>query len=110
MHTRTQILLLSGIAVLCVAIFQFLPSQRSPGTMEFRIYKTWNGSEIDHPSIVVSLSPSEGKGMRVDIKAPFFNSPPAPNSPAGQPCDRLWDYEGRAAFRPIARNFKESCV
>lgn len=63
-------------------------------TMEFLVTKTWNGSEIDHPSIAISLSATEGRGLRVDVKAPFFNSPPAPDSPAGQPCDRLWDYEG----------------
>ena len=63
-------------------------------TMEFHIFKTWNGSEIDHPSVVISLSATEGKGLQVDVKAPFFNSPPAPNAAAGQPCDRLWDYEG----------------
>lgn len=62
--------------------------------MEFRISKTWNGSEVDHAPIVVSLSATEGKGLQVVVKAPFFNSPPAPNCPAGQPCDQLWDYEG----------------
>ena len=62
--------------------------------MEFKITKTWNGLEIDHAPVVISLQCEEGKGLRVNVQAPFFNSPPAPNSPAGQPCDRLWDYEG----------------
>ncbi|XP_065886090.1 UPF0462 protein C4orf33-like [Dysidea avara] len=61
--------------------------------MEFKITKTWNGLEIDHAPVVISLQCEEGKGLRVNVQAPFFNSPPAPNSPAGQPCDRLWDYE-----------------
>ena len=62
--------------------------------MEYEIIKSWDGSEIDHEAIVITLQCEEGKGLRVNVQAPLFNSPPAPNSPAGQPCDRLWDYEG----------------
>ena len=77
-----------------VAIFKLQRIIKRSATMEFQITKTWNGSEINHASIFISLSVREGKGLQVDVKAPFFNSPPAPNSPAGQPCDQLWDYEG----------------
>lgn len=96
MHTKTG----SGLAVFCVAVFcvvvfKLRRVKKGSDTMEFRISKTWNGSEIDHAPIFICLSAGEGKGLRVDVKAPFFNSPPAPNSPAGQPCDRLWDYEGK---------------
>lgn len=84
--------------VLCVAVFIYPTRLRlviqSSAAMEFHISKTWNDAEIDHSPITISLSATDGKGLRVDVKAPFFNSPPAPNSPAGQPCDRLWDYEG----------------
>jgi len=62
--------------------------------MEYKITETWDGSEIHHAPILVSLQHEEGKGLQVKVKAPFFNSPPAPDTPAGQPCDRLWDYEG----------------
>jgi len=62
--------------------------------MEFKITKTWDGLEIDHAPIVISLQYEELRGLRVKVQAPFFNSPPAPDSPSGQPCDRLWDYEG----------------
>ena len=95
MHTKHGILVLCAIVVFGAAIFklQRVIKRLQLATMEFQISKTWDGSEIDHASIFISLSAREGKGLQVDVKAPFFNSPPAPNSPAGQPCDRLWDYE-----------------
>lgn len=102
MHTRNQLFILCGIAVFCAVAFLKFPVTQLQrviqglqlAVMEFRICKTWNGSEIDHTPVVISLSAADGKGLQVNVKAPFFNSPPAPNSPAGQPCDRLWDYEG----------------
>ena len=100
MHTKNLIYILTvcGLVVLCVAVFIY-PTRlglviQSSAAMEFHISKTWSDAEIDHTPITISLSATDGKGLRVDVKAPFFNSPPAPNSPAGQPCDRLWDYEG----------------
>ena len=116
MRTKNQIFILCGIVVFCaVALLKFPSkdyigyvfysiyaqlqgiiqgSQLTVSLMEFHISKTWNGSEIDHTPVVISLSGAGDKGLQVNVKAPFFNSPPAPNSPAGQPCDRLWDYEG----------------
>lgn len=118
MHTKNLLLTLCGIVVCCAVAFLKFHETRLQrviqglqlAIMEFRISKTWNGSEIDHAPIVISLSAADGKGLQVNVKAPFFNSPPAPNSAAGQPCDRLWDYEGNDTILSYSISYRTFLV
>ncbi|XP_063776421.1 UPF0462 protein C4orf33 homolog isoform X3 [Pseudophryne corroboree] len=66
-------------------------------TMEFRIEHEWNSTPVSHDPVTICLKPSHG-GLHMDVIAPFFNDPPAPSGPAGEPFDGLWDYEVVEAF------------
>ncbi|KAK7489883.1 hypothetical protein BaRGS_00018905 [Batillaria attramentaria] len=59
---------------------------------EFAIKTTWDNSPVNHDAVRITLS-ADPKGCRIDVVAPFFDSPPAPSVPAGQPCPELWEYE-----------------
>lgn len=37
--------------------------------------------------------------VKVDVRGPFFNDPGCPQSPPGEPCDELWEYEGNNSHR-----------
>uniref|UniRef100_A0A4W5MKB6 Uncharacterized protein n=1 Tax=Hucho hucho TaxID=62062 RepID=A0A4W5MKB6_9TELE len=65
--------------------------------MEFVISTTWNSLPVDHEPVKVTFSPGDG-GMKMQVSAPFFNDPPGPSGPPGQPFPGLWDYEGRLHF------------
>ena len=62
--------------------------------MEFYIKKTWDNWDIQHDPVTLKLT-SHPEGLCVHVQAPFFNSPSSPQSPAGEPCSQLWDYEGQ---------------
>lgn len=61
--------------------------------MEFCIKTTWDSLPVDHKPVKIRFSPGED-GLIMQVTAPFFNDPPAPAGPPGQPFPGLWDYEG----------------
>ncbi|CAG5118210.1 unnamed protein product [Candidula unifasciata] len=101
--------LLSGVLFVIFLIHRYLsslPVCRVSGPREwiadgyrnYAIRTTWNGDCIKHEPVKISLAPSSDGGMIITVLAPFFNSPPKPNGPAGQPFPGLWDYEVVEAF------------
>uniref|UniRef100_A0A8C3NND0 Chromosome 4 open reading frame 33 n=1 Tax=Cyanoderma ruficeps TaxID=181631 RepID=A0A8C3NND0_9PASS len=60
--------------------------------MEFRIKHTWDGLPVSHEPITVGLR-LDNAGLLVEVRAPFFNDPPAPPGEPGKPFGGLWDYE-----------------
>ncbi|KAM9399069.1 UPF0462 protein C4orf33 homolog isoform 1-T1 [Salvelinus alpinus] len=65
--------------------------------MEFVISTTWDSLPVDHDPVKVTFSPGDG-GMKMQVSAPFFNNPPGPSGPPGQPFPGLWNYEVVEAF------------
>ncbi|XP_066429844.1 UPF0462 protein C4orf33 homolog [Eleutherodactylus coqui] len=65
--------------------------------MECTIQNEWNGAPIAHEPVTICLKPAPG-GLQMDVSAPFFNDPPAPSGPVGEPFEALWDYEVVEAF------------
>jgi len=61
--------------------------------MEFYIRHTWDSVPVDHKPVKIRFSPGE-EGLLMQVTAPFFNDPPAPAGPPGEPFPGLWDYEG----------------
>ncbi|XDV14719.1 hypothetical protein PO909_014921 [Leuciscus waleckii] len=55
--------------------------------MEFHIRHTWD-----------SLPVHREEGLLMQVNAPFFNDPPAPAGPPGEPFPGLWDYEVVESF------------
>ncbi|KAL8587656.1 hypothetical protein ACOMHN_045345 [Nucella lapillus] len=64
---------------------------------EFTIHSTWDNKPVDHEPVQVRLT-GDPQGCRVDVTAPFFNSPSPPSVPSGKPCPQLWDFEVVEAF------------
>lgn len=62
--------------------------------MEFSIDLTWDSKPVGHDPVNIRFSPGDG-GLKMEVCAPFFNDPPAPSGPSGQPFPGLWDYEGK---------------
>ncbi|KAG8592762.1 hypothetical protein GDO81_000618 [Engystomops pustulosus] len=60
--------------------------------MEFTIEHQWNSASITHDPVTIYLKPAS-EGLQMDISAPFFNDPPSPLSPAGEPFHGLWEHE-----------------
>ncbi|XP_068136012.1 UPF0462 protein C4orf33 homolog isoform X2 [Hyperolius riggenbachi] len=65
--------------------------------MDFRIEHEWNSKAVSHTPVTICLKPS-ARGLQMDVTAPFFNDPPAPSAPPGEPVHGLWDYEVVEAF------------
>ncbi|XP_074130272.1 UPF0462 protein C4orf33-like [Sminthopsis crassicaudata] len=65
--------------------------------MDFKIKHTWNSLPVSHEPVWIRLSPGDG-GLTMEVKAPFFNDPPAPPGEPGKPFERLWDFEVVEAF------------
>ncbi|XP_072526465.1 UPF0462 protein C4orf33 homolog [Salminus brasiliensis] len=65
--------------------------------MEFKIEHTWDSRPVDHEPVMIRFSPGQG-GLKMEVSAPFFNDPPAPPGPAGEPFPGLWDYEVVESF------------
>ncbi|XP_053559634.1 UPF0462 protein C4orf33 homolog isoform X2 [Bombina bombina] len=65
--------------------------------MEFKIEHEWNSVTVSHEPVTIWLK-NQDDGLRMDVRAPFFNDPPAPPGPSGQPFPGLWDYEVVEAF------------
>lgn len=62
--------------------------------MKFNINHTWDSLPVDHAPVKIRFSPGED-GLLMQVTAPFFNDPPAPAGPPGEPFPGLWDYEGK---------------
>jgi len=63
--------------------------------MEFNIATTWDGQSLNHKAVKIVLSTAtNGRDLNIHVEAPFFNNPPNPGGPVGQPFPQLWDYEG----------------
>ncbi|XP_073428189.1 UPF0462 protein C4orf33 homolog isoform X2 [Dendrobates tinctorius] len=65
--------------------------------MEFTIEHEWNSAHVPHEPVKFCLQPAP-EGLQLQVSAPFFNDPPAPQGPAGEPFNALWDYEVVEAF------------
>ncbi|XP_068961471.1 UPF0462 protein C4orf33 homolog isoform X2 [Petaurus breviceps papuanus] len=65
--------------------------------MDFKIEHTWDSLPVSHEPVWIRLSPGDG-GLVMEVKAPFFNDPPAPPGEPGKPFEGLWDYEVVEAF------------
>ena len=59
----------------------------------YEITRTWNDLPTNHSVIQFTLVSHE-EGVKILMKAPFFNDPPNPGGPPGEPFPGLWDYEG----------------
>lgn len=59
---------------------------------QFKIGTSWDSQPLDHQPVELSLYGTE-HGMVVEVDAPFFNDPPAPDGKPGHPLQGLWDYE-----------------
>ncbi|GBL94316.1 UPF0462 protein C4orf33 [Araneus ventricosus] len=82
--------------VILLALSYFAMSTEA-NQMTFSISKTWDSRPSDHDPIVIKLYP-EGDFLVMEMDAPFFNNPPAPEGEAGKPFPKLWDYEVVEAF------------
>ena len=61
-------------------------------TRMLRICRRWNGTPIE-PADQISVAWTEqGSIIELQVAAPFYGDPPAPNAPIG-PTDRLWEHE-----------------
>ncbi|XP_075716565.1 UPF0462 protein C4orf33 homolog isoform X4 [Rhinoderma darwinii] len=65
--------------------------------MEFAIQHEWNSAPTTHDPVTICLKPAP-EGLQMNVSAKFFNDPPAPLGPAGEPFQALWDYEVVEAF------------
>ncbi|XP_020908241.1 UPF0462 protein C4orf33 homolog [Exaiptasia diaphana] len=66
--------------------------------IKLAISTSWNGKKLDHDPVGFYISASaDGASIKLEVKAPFFNDPGCPPSPAG-PCDELWEYEVAEVF------------
>lgn len=61
--------------------------------MDLHINYKWNREKVDHDPVVITLQDTP-LGMKVIMKAPFFNDPPNPGGTQGASFDKLWNYEG----------------
>ena len=61
--------------------------------MQFAIETTWDDQPIKHDSVKFKFSLNDENSLKIDIVAPFFNSPDKPNYKPGDNFN-LWDYEG----------------
>ncbi|KAJ8354395.1 hypothetical protein SKAU_G00219620 [Synaphobranchus kaupii] len=66
-------------------------------SMTFAIKHTWDSLQITHDPVIITFSPGDG-GLLMEVSAPFFNDPAAPNGPPGQAFPGLWDYEVVESF------------
>lgn len=66
--------------------------------MEFHIQTTWDNRPVNHEPAKVILEKSNKDEVIMEISAPFFNDPPAPEGKPGEPFHKLWDYEVVEAF------------
>ncbi|KAK4291429.1 hypothetical protein Pmani_035741, partial [Petrolisthes manimaculis] len=84
----------------CVLLSLLLVVVGSVRSLKYSITTTWNGDPITRqPPVNLTLTASpDGRFLYLDIVAPFFNDPPQPDSPPGQPFFGLWDYEVVEAF------------
>ncbi|TRY91162.1 hypothetical protein DNTS_007188 [Danionella cerebrum] len=65
--------------------------------MEFYIRHTWDSLPVEHKPVRIRFSPGDD-GLLMQVNAPFFNDPPAPAGPPGEPFPGLWDYEVVESF------------
>lgn len=64
--------------------------------MQFNISKTWDGSDCGHLPTEINLD-CNSEGLVLSVIAKYFGDP-APPGVAGNPCPKLWDYEGENFF------------
>ncbi|XP_076995709.1 UPF0462 protein C4orf33 homolog [Tamandua tetradactyla] len=72
-----------------------LPAGR--GELEYRIRTTWDSMPVLHRPVTIAFRPGT-HGLLMEVNAPFFDDPPAPPGPAGQPFNGLWEYEVVESF------------
>ncbi|KAG7265206.1 hypothetical protein CRUP_027695, partial [Coryphaenoides rupestris] len=65
--------------------------------LSFLIAHTWDSIPVNHESMRIVFSPGDG-GLMMKVIGPFFDDPPAPVGPPGQPFPGLWDYEVVESF------------
>lgn len=61
--------------------------------MTFSISRTWDDQDTSHDPIKINLY-AQDENIIMEIQAPFFNDPSAPDGESGKPFNKLWDYEG----------------
>ncbi|TRY79197.1 hypothetical protein TCAL_05125 [Tigriopus californicus] len=72
---------------------------------EFEVTNEWNGRPITDHETKISMTFSEAKdGVKIELRAPFFNDPPPPETKPGQPCFKLWDHEVVEVFLLNSKN------
>ena len=64
-----------------------------PKNMQFAISTTWESQKVNHEPVKFRFSSLDENNLKIDIVAPFFNSPAKPNYKPGDNFN-LWDYEG----------------
>jgi len=67
------------------------------GFRNYAIRTTWDGKDVGHEPMKVSLKPADDGSCTMEVSGPFFDSPSPPQGPKG-PFDMLWEYEVVEAF------------
>jgi hypothetical protein len=71
----------------------FFDSKVAIPKMQFAIETTWDSQKLKHEPVKFKFSLNDENSLKIDIVAPFFNSPTKPNYNPGDNFN-LWDYEG----------------
>jgi hypothetical protein len=73
-------------------------------TLNFVIKTTWDNALLKHNGVEFAFK-KQDRDFIIDIKAPFFADPPAPQQMIGN-FFNLWDYEGVLFFNSIIECLK----
>lgn len=66
--------------------------------LSYSINTSWDSRPLDHAPIEIHLEGVNDAFVEMTVKGPFFDDPPAPSGPPGEPFWKLWDYEVAEAF------------
>jgi hypothetical protein len=83
-----------------LVVFLIAAFKLNMARLEYVIKTTWDDQKHEHEPVTIKLEPDSDEPnnyLKLIIKAPFFNSPSAPDKQPGEYFN-LWDYEGKAAF------------
>jgi hypothetical protein len=86
-----------SLPAVCLLLSAIVASSQVSG-LNYIISTTWDGHSLGPDTVKFTLSPSSDGGLLIKVAAPFYNSPPKPDGPAGQPFPGLWNYEVFEAF------------